>query len=155
MTNQNAGLRQARQKYLLLTQDPGAALIRGSHSRPLILKGRGQVAQLVEQRIENPRVGGSIPPLATNLSLSGLGCNSGHQTAEMSACDYTAPSKNLTESLASSGKWLFFLSFRTTRVKDGSTIEPSFTLAVRGGKSQRGSAAMRSKVCIMRQIFDL
>ena len=27
----------------------------------------GQVAQLVEQRTENPRVGGSIPPLATNL----------------------------------------------------------------------------------------
>ena len=27
----------------------------------------GQVAQLVEQRIENPRVGGSIPPLATIL----------------------------------------------------------------------------------------
>ena len=26
----------------------------------------GQVAQLVEQRTENPRVGGSIPPLATN-----------------------------------------------------------------------------------------
>ena len=26
----------------------------------------GQVAQSVEQRIENPRVGGSIPPLATN-----------------------------------------------------------------------------------------
>ena len=26
----------------------------------------GQVAQLVEQRIENPRVGGSIPPLATS-----------------------------------------------------------------------------------------
>lgn len=25
----------------------------------------GQVAQLVEQRIENPRVGGSIPSLAT------------------------------------------------------------------------------------------
>ena len=25
----------------------------------------GQVAQLVEQRIENPCVGGSIPPLAT------------------------------------------------------------------------------------------
>ena len=25
----------------------------------------GQVAQLVEQRTENPRVGGSIPPLAT------------------------------------------------------------------------------------------
>ncbi len=27
----------------------------------------GQVAQLVEQRIENPRVGGSIPPLATTF----------------------------------------------------------------------------------------
>jgi hypothetical protein len=26
----------------------------------------GQIAQLVEQRIENPRVDGSIPPLATN-----------------------------------------------------------------------------------------
>ena len=25
---------------------------------------KGQVAQLVEQRTENPRVGGSIPPLA-------------------------------------------------------------------------------------------
>jgi hypothetical protein len=31
----------------------------------------GQVAQLVEQRIENPRVGGSIPPLATKL-INGL-----------------------------------------------------------------------------------
>ena len=28
---------------------------------------QGQVAQLVEQRTENPRVGGSIPPLATIL----------------------------------------------------------------------------------------
>jgi hypothetical protein len=28
----------------------------------------GQVAQLVEQRTENPRVGGSIPPLATIIS---------------------------------------------------------------------------------------
>ncbi len=31
----------------------------------------GQVAQLVEQRIENPRVGGSIPPLATTSPLWG------------------------------------------------------------------------------------
>ena len=30
----------------------------------------GQVAQLVEQRIENPRVGGSIPPLATIIPKS-------------------------------------------------------------------------------------
>ena len=28
----------------------------------------GWVAQLVEQRIENPRVGGSIPPPATKLN---------------------------------------------------------------------------------------
>src|SRR5215472_558368 len=30
------------------------------------LENRGQVAQLVEQRTENPCVGGSIPSLATN-----------------------------------------------------------------------------------------
>ena len=29
----------------------------------------GLVAQLVEQRIENPRVGGSIPPQATKNSM--------------------------------------------------------------------------------------
>ena len=38
---------------------------------------KGQVAQSVEQRIENPCVGGSIPPLATNsfndLHLKHLG----------------------------------------------------------------------------------
>jgi hypothetical protein len=28
-------------------------------------KGRAQIAQLVEQRIENPRVAGSIPALGT------------------------------------------------------------------------------------------
>ena len=31
----------------------------------------GLVAQLVEQRIENPRVGGSIPPQAT-IQINGL-----------------------------------------------------------------------------------
>ena len=31
------------------------------------VKSLGQVAQLVEQRIENPRVDGSIPPLATRI----------------------------------------------------------------------------------------
>ena len=30
----------------------------------------GQVAQLVEQRIENPRVDGSIPPLATSIQAA-------------------------------------------------------------------------------------
>ncbi len=33
----------------------------------LVNSKKGQVAQLVEQRTENPRVGGSIPPLATIL----------------------------------------------------------------------------------------
>jgi hypothetical protein len=32
----------------------------------------GQVAQLVEQRTENPRVGGSIPPLATIFLNDGI-----------------------------------------------------------------------------------
>ncbi len=31
----------------------------------LIAPSPGQIAQSVEQRTENPRVGGSIPPLAT------------------------------------------------------------------------------------------
>ena len=39
-------------------------LLGGSNTRP----PGGQVAQLVEQRTENPRVGGSIPPLATIFS---------------------------------------------------------------------------------------
>ena len=34
----------------------------------LALFSNAQVAQSVEQRIENPRVGGSIPPLGTILS---------------------------------------------------------------------------------------
>ena len=32
-------------------------------------RDQAQVAQLVEQRIENPRVGGSIPPLGTTYLL--------------------------------------------------------------------------------------
>jgi hypothetical protein len=40
------------------------AIYRRSGHRP---RQHGQVAQLVEQRTENPRVGGSIPPLATIL----------------------------------------------------------------------------------------
>ena len=44
-----------------LTRAGRACLIRGSHRD-------GQVAQLVEQRTENPRVGGSIPSLATILT---------------------------------------------------------------------------------------
>ena len=34
------------------------------NTRPILI---GQIAQLVEQRTENPRVGGSIPSLATTL----------------------------------------------------------------------------------------
>ena len=35
----------------------------------------GSVAQSVEQRTENPCVGGSIPPLATNQSIASHGRN--------------------------------------------------------------------------------
>jgi hypothetical protein len=45
-----------------LTRRDLACLIRGSSRY-------GQVAQLVEQRTENPRVGGSIPSLATIISI--------------------------------------------------------------------------------------
>ena len=34
--------------------------------QPLGITSIGQIAQLVEQRTENPCVGGSIPPLATS-----------------------------------------------------------------------------------------
>jgi hypothetical protein len=37
---------------------------------PAFLAVNGQVAQLVEQRTENPRVGGSTPSLATKFSNS-------------------------------------------------------------------------------------
>jgi hypothetical protein len=41
-----------------------------SHSRALWYDARlrGDVAQLVEQRTHKPRVGGSIPPIATKFS---------------------------------------------------------------------------------------
>ena len=45
-----------------LTQPTSAGLIRALLSCAL---KNAQIAQLVEQRIENPRVGGSIPPLGT------------------------------------------------------------------------------------------
>ena len=49
----------------------GAGLKSETLSAGAILAGFvGLVAQLVEQRIENPRVGGSIPPQATKIKLS-------------------------------------------------------------------------------------
>jgi hypothetical protein len=52
-----------------LTRRNPAALIRGpaaaAPGRTSRNRSTGQVAQLVEQGIENPRVGGSIPSLAT------------------------------------------------------------------------------------------
>ena len=64
------------------TEDPGSllpvwrpivdsAILRGHEKGTCFSGGQspgsdGQVAQLVEQRTENPCVGGSIPPLATN-----------------------------------------------------------------------------------------
>ena len=40
------------------------SLLGSSRALPYISRPYGQVAQLVEQRTENPRVGGSIPSLA-------------------------------------------------------------------------------------------
>ena len=48
----------AEQNDFFLTTFPKNCLIAPSH---------GPVAQSVEQRIENPRVGGSIPPRATTV----------------------------------------------------------------------------------------
>ena len=49
-----------------LTGEEPSGLISGSlQAGPPAGTHRGQVAQLVEQRIENPRVDGSIPSLAT------------------------------------------------------------------------------------------
>ena len=42
-----------------------------ARTRLRIIAGLGSVAQSVEQRIENPRVGGSIPPRATS-KIKGL-----------------------------------------------------------------------------------
>ena len=50
-----------------------------SNTRPS--RSGGQVAQLVEQRIENPRVGGSIPPLATSQVKSLRGGRHDSRTA--------------------------------------------------------------------------
>ena len=51
-----------------LTDAPAAGLIAAFRAGrvPAALSKNGQVAQLVEQRTENPRVGSSILPLATN-----------------------------------------------------------------------------------------
>ncbi len=42
-------------------------ITRGAANKPLSKKGLGQVAQLVEQRTENPCVAGSIPALSTDF----------------------------------------------------------------------------------------
>ena len=66
-----------RNSNLPLTDLPSVGLIPRSfalgkrlYERALRATKCGQVAQLVEQRTENPRVGGSIPPLATIPSTS-------------------------------------------------------------------------------------
>src|SRR4051812_22861903 len=46
-----------------------SGLLGSSRALPYISRPYGQVAQLVEQRTENPRVGGSIPSLAIHKGL--------------------------------------------------------------------------------------
>ena len=50
----------------------------------------GLVAQLVEQRIENPRVGGSIPPQATKIQALSPGQKPGLFAFRLS-CSQSAP----------------------------------------------------------------
>src|SRR3954454_25121855 len=54
-----------------------------------------QVAQLVEQRTENPRVGGSIPPLGTTLPFANVrDCLSvGHELTSNEPCSKYRSSK--------------------------------------------------------------
>jgi hypothetical protein len=66
------GLTQSAATVLIRALSPGPT----PHKRICI----AQVAQLVEQRIENPRVGGSIPPLGTKpKSLASAGLFYGEQ----------------------------------------------------------------------------
>ena len=60
-----------RGALLYLTCSDGLALIRASfwQAKFLVWIKIAQVAQSVEQRIENPRVGGSIPPLGTTKPI--------------------------------------------------------------------------------------
>ena len=54
-------------ELVLKTSD--SEMDRGFESHPL--RHLAQIAQSVEQRTENPRVGGSIPPLGTVSKLCG------------------------------------------------------------------------------------
>ena len=75
-TNQRTKIAAARTRNLSdsnLTVNAGLGLMRPTlgifircySQLPRGVQYYGQIAQSVEQRIENPRVGGSIPPLAT------------------------------------------------------------------------------------------
>ena len=68
------GLTAAHPAYLMRGSRPGATAARFSAiSAHLVDVGppvsAGRVAQLVEQRTENPCVGGSIPPSATKFKV--------------------------------------------------------------------------------------
>ena len=66
-----------------------------SAGRPLAGTHRGQVAQLVEQRIENPRVDGSIPSLATTskwcIPITWFTFHSGHMVNTVSGAKGFGP----------------------------------------------------------------
>ena len=85
-----------------------------------ISRPNGQVAQLVEQRTENPRVGGSIPSLA-------IGCNSASRCAtgsvESGRCRLVMPSRSL-------GKSRTFAKLDGTWLVPELRITPPFSLAL-------------------------
>ena len=48
---------------------PSKEKLAGMTIKHITVRSNAQVAQSVEQRTENPRVGGSIPPLGTNSPI--------------------------------------------------------------------------------------
>ena len=60
-----------------------------SSPRVVVFEASGQVAQLVEQRTENPCVGGSIPPLATIPTQLANSCHRGLQKWFVGASPHT------------------------------------------------------------------
>ena len=72
-----------------MTSSGGFAIVRACRI-PLIPQQVAQVAQLVEQRTENPRVGGSIPSLGTTILFS-VDSRKGRRAPRPAAFFFAAP----------------------------------------------------------------
>jgi hypothetical protein len=90
-----------------------------------------QIAQLVEQRTENPRVAGSIPALGTNT----CGINS---VVECHLAKVKVASPNLVSRSKKAHRALFFAPLPVSRVDIGRAIVLSYT-----GHKRYGAIAKR------------